>query len=246
MANTSENGYYYEKYKLQGLCVKCGKPAIDGATECEECQAKHRERQRIYYHSRSKEVRDKQCASLKAKRDKARKKGICTNCLKNRADKGYSTCWRCRADKNDAQRGRYDTETEEHRSERIAKATQKSKERKQRLLDQGLCISCGKRKADYGKQKCRYCTEKHNAARREKAHASGVLPSYMRGDGRYCKMCCKPLCNGEKLCSECMKKQQAIAGVMNKHNAEQAHNSGYLLFRGLENTRKQEVKINAK
>lgn len=41
----------------------------------------------------------------------------------------------------------------------------------------------------------------------------------MRGDGTYCKMCCKPKCNGEKLCDECRDKARKSIAIANEANS---------------------------
>ena len=236
----TDNQYYYAKHKLNGQCTKCRKPASEGKTMCAECLEKHRERQNKYYHEHQNEIneRNKVLRAAALKKDKRSHK--CVICHKARADKGYTTCWRCRADRNDRERVRYDNETDEHRQERLIKAKARAYSRKGRLLEQGLCISCGKRKADYGRQKCAYCAEKHNAARREKAHKAGVLPSDLRGKGDYCKMCCKPVSGGEKYCAECADKVQQTAKQLNDFNAQHEHNAGYLWFDALNRTELQE------
>lgn len=236
----TEGQWYYKKYKMNCLCTKCGKPAAEDRTMCNECLEKHKARCKDYYHKNAQEINQRNSQKRAEEVKNAKTEHRCTICLNNKADKSYSTCWRCRADKNDWARGRYDNETEEHRKQRLEKSSARTKERRARLIEQGLCVCCGKRSADIGRQKCQFCTEKHNAARRQKAHRKGVIPHDMRGKGDYCKRCCNPVSNGEKYCPECAEKMVQSANRLNEYNKQQEHNAGYIYFQGLNKTDLQE------
>lgn len=236
----TDSQFYYNKYKINGLCTKCGKPVTSGRTLCAECAEKHKARSREYYHRNAQEINQRNSQKRAEEVKNAKAEHRCTICLNNKADKGYSTCWRCRADRNDWARGRYDNETEEHREQRLKKGNERNKVRKARLIEQGLCISCGKRKADKGRQMCSYCAEKKNAARRDKARQKGIIPQEMRGKGDYCKMCCKPVNNGERYCPECAKKMVQSAKRLNEYNKQQEHNTGYIYFQRLNNAHFEE------
>lgn len=236
----TDSQFYYNKYKINGLCTKCGKPALDGRTLCAECAEKHKVCSKEYYHKNAQKIGLKASEKRAAAVKEARKQRKCVVCLKAKADKGYSTCWRCRADRNDWARGRYDNETEEHREQRLKKGNERNRARKARLIEQGLCISCGKRKADKGRQMCSYCAERKNAARRDKARQKGIIPQEMRGKGDYCKMCCKPVNNGARYCPECAEKMVQSAKRLNEYNKQQEHNTGYIYFQRLNNAHFEE------
>lgn len=53
---------------------------------------------------------------------------------------------------------------------------------------------------------CRVCANKAATQKRERLQAKGTLPQILRGNGTYCYHCCKPVCNGEKLCLECLER----------------------------------------
>lgn len=72
-----------------------------------------------------------------------------------------------------------------------------------------------------GKQKCKLCAARHNRNRRQKRHELGLcIPHDMRGDGLHCARCCKPVCNGEKICPDCMDKLREQAKRLNEYNRE--------------------------
>ena len=129
--------------------------------------------------------------------------GICTRCMHEKAEKGYVMCRMCRINYNDYMKCYSDThpKTDEKK--------QKDKELAQKTYDrrheQGLCFRCGKRPPiGTGKySQCKICNSKNARHKRERDHKNGVIPTELRGNGLYCLRCCKPICNGEKLCQDC-------------------------------------------
>ena len=80
------------------------------------------------------------------------------------------------------------------------------KKRKDRLREEGICINCGRRPALNGRIQCGVCLHKDVVRHQEKKYKNGSIPQSMRGDGIHCYICCRPICNGNKLCTECYKK----------------------------------------
>ena len=209
----TESQYYYNKYKSLGLCTKCGKnEAAPERTMCRECLDKKA--------AKTRESRDKDRAALhEYQRDWYRRKkaqaiasGMCSKCFREPADKGYKTCWRCRA--NSRKTTRYELSAEQK---------QKAIDRKKRInaerIAAHICINCGKRPSMKGKQKCKLCAARHNRNRRQKKHKLGLcIPWDMRGDGTFCKRCCKPVCHGEKICPDCTNKLRELGKQLNDYN----------------------------
>jgi hypothetical protein len=200
----TQSQYYYQKNKSLGLCTKCGKSPLaeTSRTLCEDCLKKVR----LYVKKRyaeSAEVRDRRRETSKAwrtrKRAKAISAGICTNCYKEPADSGYNTCWRCRANARDQKKAPSD--------EQKSRRNTLNKARRERLIAAGTCKTCAKRPVQNGRKECSVCLARYRERKKERAHETGkALPHDMRGDGTYCYQCCKPKCNGEKLCTECYEK----------------------------------------
>lgn len=210
----NDSQFYYNKYKALGLCTKCGKnEAAPERTMCKKCLAKKA--------ARAKAARDKDRTVARAynneyhrqRKAKAIAEGMCSKCFHEPADKGYKTCWRCRANGNDGKpKKRSDAQK--------ARAKENAKARRERLVAAHICIRCGKRPAREKFKDCGICAAKVNRRRRELKYQRGqAIPAYMRGDGTYCKMCCKPKCNGEKLCDECRDKARKSIAKVNEANS---------------------------
>lgn len=211
----TESQYYYNKYKSLGLCSKCGRnEAAPERTMCKKCLAKKA--------ARAKAARDKDRTAARAynneyyrqKKAKAIAEGMCSKCFHEPADKGYKTCWRCRA--NDRKVVRYELSAEQKQ-----KAIDRKKQINAERIAAHVCINCGKRPPMKGKQKCKLCAARHNRNRRQKRHELGLcIPHDMRGDGLHCARCCKPVCNGERICPDCMDKLREQAKRLNEYNRE--------------------------
>lgn len=200
----TESAFRYYKRKCNGLCTHCGRvPPVPGAVECEQCQEKKRQRQHRRYEKNKTEINRQNYTWTKAKRAWAAENGMCTKCFHEPAEKGYRTCWRCRA--NGRSYNVYKPRTDEEKARDAAYY----KQRRGKRIAEGVCVRCGKRQAKEDIQSCGICQAKYNRLRRESAHKAGVLPQHMRGDGLYCFRCCKPVCNGEKLCAECYENARA-------------------------------------
>ena len=132
--------------------------------------------------------------------------GICVRCLTEKAKKGHVVCWRCLANENEYSRIYY------HKNPRSDEQRAKDKEARERYVEErnskGLCWRCGLRPPiGEGKySQCRVCANKAAKQKRERLQAKGTLPQMLRGNGTYCYHCCKPICNGEKLCPKCLER----------------------------------------
>lgn len=212
----TESQFAYQQRKQRGVCTHCGaRPPVPDHVECENCIRKKNARQKRYYEANKSEIRVREKQKREERRAEAIKTGMCSRCFIRPADKGYKTCWRCRANGNgDVKKPRKAT------PEEIAKKTAAAKVRRQKRIAEHVCVRCGKRPAQAGIKECRTCRAKINARRRELKYQRGqAIPHYMRGDGTYCKMCCKPKCNGEKLCNECREKARKSIAIANEVNS---------------------------
>lgn len=197
----TESQYRYYYRRKQGLCGHCGgRPAEEGKAECTECLAKHLERTKKHYEENKQKICEKARERNAERRAEAIANGMCSRCYIRPADDGYLTCWRCRANNNTAYRTPKPRDKE--------KAAERARKRRERLIAEHICISCGKRPADENRQKCAICTARHNKAHRERSWQKGTVPRDMGGDGTYCAICFKPKCQGEKLYPECLEKSR--------------------------------------
>ena len=152
--------------------------------------------------------------------------GICTSCRKEDAVPGQTRCWRCRANRRDADRIRY----HQRKAEGIRKFNpaniEAMKRRREERHAQGLCVECGKHPAVSNARysRCRICLDIESARFREANRKKGALPWELRGNGTYCFRCCKPLCHGEKLCPAC---HAVLSAAMKKLNDEGKGGKGF-------------------
>ena len=137
--------------------------------------------------------------------------GICVRCLKEKAEPGHTMCRMCRLNGNDYGRIWRDAHPKSEEKKRKDKEFKQAVYARNREL--GMCFRCGKY-PPIGTSKysqCQKCNAKHARRKREREHEKGVIPYELRGDGLYCYRCCKPVCNGEKLCPECHEKAEVSA-----------------------------------
>lgn len=89
----SSSKKWREQKISQGLCGTCGKtPHIENQKECKGCRKRRRNRQKSEYHSGE---HSKTKKSLKDRRAKFKKKGLCTNCGKEQPSNNLLTCEHC-------------------------------------------------------------------------------------------------------------------------------------------------------
>ena len=92
---------YYHYYKSHGICVTCGQEnAAPGRVRCWMCLASQREHEAIYRERTAQSEREKWNAIRREEastlRQKRRENGLCPNCGKDRIDKAYVLCEKCR------------------------------------------------------------------------------------------------------------------------------------------------------
>lgn len=120
-----------EKWKTEGRCHTCGRELTDDRyVTCELCR----------------KVRGaRRSQAMKAKRAAWKAEGICAECGKRWAEPGKTMCKACLNKLNE-------------RLRRNDPGNVKKYAWRQKRIDAGLCIDCG-RKAEDGKHRCRRCRE---------------------------------------------------------------------------------------
>jgi hypothetical protein len=110
---------------------------------------------------------------------------ICVSCHQQDAFKGQVLCLDCRDKWTERNRLRKEKELREETPEHRAHRLQKQKERRLRLISQGICVACGKRHALPNRQLCMECNVKRkrvNRESKERAKANDKSRSLSRTD----------------------------------------------------------------
>lgn len=103
---------YYAFYKSHGICVTCGQEkAKQGRVRCWRCLINQREHESEYRDQKSADERERLLAERREKsaalRAERKEKGLCPNCGRERFNKAYALCEKCRASaKKSAERKR--------------------------------------------------------------------------------------------------------------------------------------------
>ncbi len=204
--------YHYRKHKALGICTHCGRnDAEPGRVECKKCLVKHKLREQKRRDSDREAFRKHERERMRQRKAEARANGLCSRCCKEPANKGYKTCWRCRMNSRRVKTYAMSDEQRQCKAE-LTKA------RRQKRIEEHICVRCGKRPARDGYTECALCADKYNRRRREKAHERGVIPREMGGNGLYCRRCFKPKCHGERICPDCMDKLREQGRQLNEWN----------------------------
>lgn len=163
----------YATLKERGICVYCKTaPAEDGKTTCRICREKQR----------------KQTAE---KRAVLKKMGFCVECGSNRIYGSENICPECAAKKYILNRQRQ-KDNERNRKHQH--------DRKERLKAVGICIKCGKRKAESGKTRCQQCNVAERA--RARVYRGNYIPRHERPAYGMCN-CCGTKIESGKICASC-------------------------------------------
>ena len=121
---------FYQKRKEAGLCVRCGKPAMECKVHCESCIEK--------INSYRKKNRERLVSELKKRFEYLKSVGICTKCGKNQALPGRNYCAECKQYQHE-----YNVT---YRYKRYLA-----------LKNKGICTRCGVAEARPGKTLCEIC-----------------------------------------------------------------------------------------
>lgn len=105
---------YYAYYKAHGICVTCGQEkAKQGRVRCWRCLINQREHEAEYRQHKTHEQKETAKAKRRereaALREDRREQGLCPNCGRERKNKKYALCDKCRLSaKKSAQKNRLD------------------------------------------------------------------------------------------------------------------------------------------
>ena len=141
----------------------------------------------------------------KALREHYAAHGICISCGAEKAEHG-KYCLLC-----------YDKIQQRNARKR---KNERASERYKELKAAGICVNCAKRKTDGKHVTCDICRLAKLARDRDKAHANGVVPQDMRGQG-FCTRCYKP--TDGKVCEECYAVLVERAAYMRSKQDNSAH-----------------------
>lgn len=113
--------------------------------------------------------------------------GICPYCRRNKLFGEEKSCPECRAKATELSSKRDKIRYNKNHADWSRKVYQERKLK-------GICVRCGKRKANKGYVRCEYCRIKDEAARQIRDYH---LSRYERG---LCRWCDNPIENGYKVC----------------------------------------------
>lgn len=182
-----QHGRYAER-KRKGRCPRCDKPHKKGFIYCVDCSTDMRVKKAGDYKQKRAAGRCAQCSqpsearlcagcrvekrkSDAKRRDRLRDQGLCVACGERATYLTFVVCESCHIKKRTSfLANNADVDRIQSRA--------RAKRRKQRLLDQGLCIRCGKCAHRKTAQTCSGCAALHNVpARKDKLRAEKEIAS---------------------------------------------------------------------
>ena len=174
----------YSNRKNNGLCPVCGKKLDREGHYCSDCLIKNREyrRQNIIFY---------------------RENGLCTCCGKEKVFGSEKQCISCL----EKQRERRKPLTEEQRIRQNEHFKKQQKGLYEERAEQGICTKCGKRKADYGKKKCKICLEKDAFMHRKQRFDQPNIRDYRR-ENKLCYYCGEPAEENKNVCAKCSEERR--------------------------------------
>lgn len=161
-----------------------------------------------------------------AERNKERREfykahGICCQCGREKATKGRSYCLNC-LDKISISGYKYRaTWSEEKKAEYLGRAAKYHKRLYNERKATGICVDCGKKKAEENRVRCGICLDKQRR-RQEKIRRQNdnIIPRALYGVDGNCACCGGPVRGeNEKCCERCYEKITK-AGVKGRANID--------------------------
>lgn len=167
----------YQKRKESGICVYCGEPVSNRERiSCSKCIEKKRDLRRW-----------------------EKEHGICTNCGSNPASPGKTLCAECCLKMSITRQKRKSEETEEQNKEYREKKLSQYRRRKNRRIENGLCITCGRKVVDV-KNYCLDCLLKQKKQNKQYRQEHNLIKDHkFFGECKWCTN--KPLPNNS-FCEE--------------------------------------------
>ena len=125
--------------------------------------------------------------------------GICTQCGQEDAVPGTTLCPECTAKRMEQCAKYWRSLSAETRQRIIQKKGEQRRALREQRKSLGLCVICGKRKAEVGKLHCTECLIKIRRRNKECYDARRVKTNYSEG---LCCRCNEPTLPGKKLCAK--------------------------------------------
>lgn len=147
-------------------------------------------------------------------------KGICCQCGREKAAKGRSYCLNC-LDKISISGYKYRaTWSEEKKAEYLKRAAKHHKRLYNERKAAGICVDCGKKKAEENRVRCGICLDKQRRRQEEIRRRNGIIPRALYGVDGNCACCGRPVRGeNEKCCERCYEKITK-AGVKGRANID--------------------------
>ena len=122
----------------------------------------------------------------------------CTKCGKQDAHTliGKSLCYECAEKKRVLSKKSYESEKE--------KIKVKNYKLYQERKDLGICVKCGKRKAEQSRVQCATCLHKQKERDTERLRKKGIMPKQVKKDLGLCLYCDSPVVDGYSYCEKCL------------------------------------------
>lgn len=125
---------------------------------------------------------------------------ICVRCGRRKAEGRYTACLMCRSYNSEHCR-KY---REKHKEYVYCRNNKNRKARYNAKKAAGICVRCGKRKAESGRVHCTYCLARNRRQRENARREKGIISHQMAFELGYCYWCCKrKAMPGKKICKEC-------------------------------------------
>lgn len=188
------NKRHREKMKKKSLCVNCGKPLDRKGVLCEKCREHHTE-------------------NTRQTREFYKQYGLCPRCGKNKLFGDEKSCLECAANAYEKIMKKRREKGIEHYNKLHSEWEKKERAKRE---ENGLCVRCGKRKADVGYKTCGICREKIRNYKRKQIVS--VKRDEWEANGG-CFFCGEPVKTGYKVCE---KHYQMNIEKLNNDNAKEA------------------------
>jgi hypothetical protein len=179
-----------QRFKDSGMCVRCGKPAVKGKTQCERCE-------------------NIALVESKARYKEKRERGICTACGINRPAPKKTMCEMCLAKMAERQLVYLESISDSKKKEFYNKNYAKAKQKRELAKQDGICTKCFKRKATPGYFTCMECRVKTRNEKRERDRRRGVVSYEFCVESGICTHCHRAKATKGKLCDSCYDKVTA-------------------------------------
>ncbi|MCD8372036.1 MAG: hypothetical protein LUD27_01900 [Clostridia bacterium] len=174
------------------MCFAENAPPLKGKVRCAECTEKNKATQKEW----AKRNKEKRNEYYRQDIETFKKTHTCMKCRCRETYFGHLYCPECLEKRREYQR----------KPNIAEKQRQTKKARKERLLQAGLCVYCGKEPALDGLLCCEKCRKRINnntkRNRQKRKEANGYIPRENYGDYGMCEICKAPVKEGYRVCEK--------------------------------------------